>query len=154
MSAFGTKRTSQRRSAMSAFGGLADIAACLLYAQKGTLELGGETSALCKSELMPCSRQFHSFDGRNVSAFCATLYPATVRSILVPSDCSLILPRRRYLSCAVRNHPVADLLPLSTLKPSCSRKALAAHMSGEADSISAQIFSPTRLNPRPTSEAR
>ena len=59
-----------------------------------------------------------------ISTDCRTLlgsraYPVTISSILVPSDCSLILSRCRFPSCAVRNHPVADLLPLSTLKPSC-----------------------------------
>jgi hypothetical protein len=37
MSAFGTKRTSQLRRRMSAFGGIADVGVCLLYPQERTL---------------------------------------------------------------------------------------------------------------------
>src|SRR5262249_28395124 len=55
---------------------------------------------------------------RKESAECP-LYPVTISSILVPSDCSLIPLRCWFPSSAVRNHPVADLLLLSTLKPSC-----------------------------------
>ena len=44
----GTKRTWHSHLPMSAFGGIADIAACLLYPQKRTLELSLEMSALCQ----------------------------------------------------------------------------------------------------------
>ena len=97
MSALGHKRTLRHAPPMSAFPPKADIA------QRNRL------SALCH----PLIRW---------ECFCVRVplfYPVTVRTILVPSDCSLILPRRWFLSWAVRNHPVADLLPLSTLKPSC-----------------------------------
>src|SRR5262249_27509515 len=54
MSAFGTKQTSQQRSSMSAFGGIADIGPCLLYPQKRTLVERVRMSALCQKRTLAC----------------------------------------------------------------------------------------------------
>lgn len=83
----------------------------------------------------------------------AELQPVMVRVILVPSDCSLMLPRRRLISWAVRNHSVADLLPLSTLKPSCTRRALAADISAGSGFNFSSSFVAQSLAPRPASSA-
>src|SRR6516225_999841 len=123
MSALGQKRTSPHR-AMSALPPKADI-------------VGRNSDVRFVPKATFCTA---ADNPRTLLGLCA--YPATVRSILVPSDCSLILPRCWFRSCAVRNHPVADLLPQSTLKPPCTRRALAAHISGEADSASAPVFRP------------
>ena len=45
------------------------------------------------------------------------IYPSTVTTSLVPSDCTLIPPWPMFRLLAVNHHPVGVLFPPSTLKP-------------------------------------
>ena len=47
---------------MSAFGGIADIRACLLYPQKRTLELSRGMSALCQKQTFCSAAKERLFD--------------------------------------------------------------------------------------------
>ena len=47
---------------MSAFGGIADIGACLLYPPKRTSELGREMSALCQKRTHAAQQNTSLFD--------------------------------------------------------------------------------------------
>jgi hypothetical protein len=57
----------------------------------------------------------HQCRGRDQGLHADDVYFSTVTTILVPSDCTLILPGLMFLLLAVNHHPVGDLLPLSTL---------------------------------------
>ena len=69
MSAIGTKQTWHHRSAMSAFGGIADIGACLLYPQKRTLIEPIAMSALCQKRTYAVQQITGSL-GQMLTDFC------------------------------------------------------------------------------------
>src|SRR5215469_3974931 len=56
-------------------------------------------------------------------------YVSAVTDIVVPSDCTLILPGFMVRLLAVSHHPVAVLLPPSILNPFSSSRFCVAHMS-------------------------
>jgi hypothetical protein len=63
------------------------------------------------------------------------IYPSAVTDILVPSDCTLMLPWLMFRLLAVSHHPVGALLPPSIRKPFSSRRFCVSYMSERVGGI-------------------